>query len=124
MWSCKIRPFKQSPREESVSANRQVSKLHGSVGIDVAGDVRMLIEASKSMSSVVRGDKTAKEKRALFTIGLISKHFDFANVVDDTTRVRYSVCHSMIIIRVLYFTLGLLRPLVEVICIMSEATGQ
>jgi len=39
------------------------------------------------MSSHARPLNDAELKRALFTIGLITKHFDFANVVDETTRV-------------------------------------
>jgi len=57
------------------------------VNIVVGGVTDKLTEfitASKKNVSHARPLDIAELKRALFTIGLITKHFDFANVVETT----------------------------------------
>ena len=57
------------------------------VGVVVSGELTDLTVASKNMSSPARALSVVELNRALFTVGLISKHFDFADIVDETTRV-------------------------------------
>ena len=63
-----------------------------------SGNLTELIVASKNMSSPPRPVSVAELKRALFTIGLITKHFDFADVVAETAGVciLLGVCTTLI----------------------------
>ena len=68
-----------------------------------------LIEESKNKAPPARSPDVAELNRALFTIGLISKHFDFADIIDDTTHVCYfawSWCYSLIVTSVLFVLLS------------------
>jgi len=51
------------------------------------------------MSSPVKLHSVAEQKRALFTVGLISKHFDFVDIVTDAV-------HVCILLGVYYFDNG------------------
>ena len=53
----------------------------------VADDLTELLEATKNMSTPARPVDVSGVNRALFTVGLISKHFDLADIVDETARV-------------------------------------
>jgi len=65
--------------------------LDGWYDFVVADDLFKLVVArrlqSKNGSSPAKALSIVKLNRALFTVGLISKHFDFANIVDEATRV-------------------------------------
>jgi len=56
-------------------------------GVVVAGDLTTLIVASKNRLSPLRTHNVAELNRSLFTIGLISNHFDFADIVPEMDRV-------------------------------------
>ena len=53
----------------------------------MAGDLTELLVASENMSSPAKALNVCEHNRALFTVGLISKHFDLADIVDETTHV-------------------------------------
>ena len=63
--------------------------LGKSVDFDVTDHLTELIAPSKNAS--LRND--AELKRALFTIGLITKHFELADIVHETARV----CNTLVL---------------------------
>ena len=96
---CESSPF-QLVNVEQTAAHPQTRLTRSyvdSASVGVADDLTVLITASKNMPPPVRAYSAADRKRALFTIGLISKHFDFADIVVDTIRV--CILHGVGIIR-------------------------
>jgi len=53
----------------------------------VTGDLMLLVEESKNVSLTVRTHNVAELKRALFTIGVISKHFEFVDILAEKAHV-------------------------------------
>ena len=62
--------------------------------VDVVGNFSRI--TSKNTPSPPKTQNIAELRRALFTIGLIMKHFDLADIVADTTAVRNLLCCGLI----------------------------